>query len=282
MLLQKDIGRHFAFSLLQLLLAILIVALMIGLLLTAVQKVRDTSNRARSSNNLRQLALASLHFTVANGDLFPNIDGVGTSKSESVYSSLLPFLDANKSSAGSDGIAVFHSPADPTFLKSKNANCSYGINPLVYRKGAKMDSSISDGTSNTIGVAEHYAKCGKASFSWSLIESQCFDGKTNKRIPCYPTATHRATFADKDYSDAVPIRRNSASGIETVGSISDKTFQVAPSERECDSRLAQTPHQTGMLAAYIDGSVHTLNPKVAVTIYWGRVTPSGGERDTVD
>ena len=98
-----------AFTLVELLVVIAIIAILIGLLLPAVQKVRQAAARTASMNNLKQLGLASHNFASENGGNLP-------SYSSGVYNQLLPYLEQDalvgNSAAQTTVLKVLTSPAD--------------------------------------------------------------------------------------------------------------------------------------------------------------------------
>jgi prepilin-type N-terminal cleavage/methylation domain-containing protein len=200
------LSRRRGFTLIELLVVIAIIAVLIALLLPAVQKVRSAAARTKSSNNLKQIVLACHGFHDANGVLPPLaavIPGVisnpNGSQPVSVHFWILPFIEQDNlwklgvtnggawpngpgiqsggpASAGAQTVQTYISPRDPSaplpdWVEGNHgtwALSNYGANHAVFgvpcgsNTNANMRlTQIKDGTSNTVGFAEQYGRCGQ-------------------------------------------------------------------------------------------------------------------------
>ena len=305
--------RRFGASLLEVVVVVTIVGVLIAILLPAVQKVRVASQRMTSLHNLKQIQLASLNFATANGDRLASIDGdlKGPNPNQSAFVAILPFIEQSAAyriavdkPSDAPAVQLFLDPADPTLnlgqvnpyftgpvppsisnqiLNQNKGVSSYAANAQVFRAGYTTTASISDGHSNTIAFAMHYASgCFQTYFKYATYNC----GELGRRATFADGGPWRTAGLMNYYLDLYPYTTGtppvSRPAQGTVQGLyfpsSDYTFQVVPNARKnCDRDVPQTPYVSGLPVALMDGSVRILNPGIAQSAFWGAVSPAGGE-----
>ena len=164
-----------AFTLIELLVVIAIIAILIGLLLPAVQKVREAAARIQCSNNLKQLGLAVHGYHDANNGLPPQATWTvgSTFSGYSVHARILPYIEQDNLHARVNYTLGYASQADVCRTKVKLYRC-----PSDPKDQTRVDGGVEYYPTNYgfsigtwLGLDQQAARGGDGAFGYNLTHT---------------------------------------------------------------------------------------------------------------
>lgn len=283
-----------AFTLVELMVIVAVIALLLGLLLPAVQSARDAARRTVCSNQLRQIGIAFNTFHTSNGQFPAGSDVAPRDIGLSWRVHLLPFLDQTSiyevidPSVGPNGtkagwayanseLPIFHCPSQSNATSNRadysgvmgagttwavtqdKTRCgSYATDGLLYPDSAVSGAHIKDGHSKTMATGER---------SYFVRNSWLY-GSAWSEAPAKRTCVYSC--------------KNVVWPLNSQGG--DVGYFVADPEAEKPFRtivmndlMFGSEHRGGAFFQFVDGSVHFIDDSIDFTIYQELATIAGGE-----
>jgi prepilin-type N-terminal cleavage/methylation domain-containing protein/prepilin-type processing-associated H-X9-DG protein len=289
------IGRRWrGFTLIELLVVIAIIAILIGLLLPAVQKVREAAANTACKDNLKNMALACIHCADAHGNPGPMPPSIGNypNRNPSADQShgghffhILPFIEQDNLYKACHVNSEGRNGSLPTYDSWATANFDGGT-PKVYICPSDFTYTPKGGGNQVVSYA-YNGNVFEVAYPWGW----------GRGLHTYPTFLQDGTsqtilYTEKYahfcrdcygwvpddewnwYADWGPsIDSNEGGQPQGANSLP----QIKPLRTNNDGNRAISPHTGGINVALGDGSVRFVSQGISWQTWWSALTPQGGE-----
>jgi prepilin-type N-terminal cleavage/methylation domain-containing protein len=305
----RFLRRWRGFTLIELLVVIAIIAILIGLLLPAVQKVREAAARMQCSNNIKQISLATVNCADTHQGLippsignYPNQNPSQNNGQGSVFFHILPYIEG-----GNLYNATYYPSAQATQLGGPGAMDSRnggfpGYSGWNVRSFAnpKTYTCPSDPTypSSWTTFETSYGYNGNVftvAYPWNWGSTHRFpayisDGTsqtiffTDKEATNFGNSSWTPDNGVNTWADWGPsinsVEGGQATGVASIFVQSPRlgcNFTGQGSGGCGDGNRASSPHTAGINVGLGDGSVRFVAQGVSGATWWFALTPNGGD-----